>query len=81
LHLKFKTKKKRIPFKLKPTPLKNWKNKYKVHLNLKKSILKTSQMDFEMKNEWRKELPSISSKKFISDLNLWKNFIEFKNSF
>jgi hypothetical protein len=28
-----------------------------VHLNFKKSILKTSQMDFEVENEWRKELP------------------------
>jgi hypothetical protein len=31
---------KRIPFKLKPTPLKNWKNKCKVHLNLTKIHLK-----------------------------------------
>jgi hypothetical protein len=37
LQLKFKTKK-QIPFKLKHTPLKNWKNKWKFHLNFLKSI-------------------------------------------
>jgi hypothetical protein len=39
LHLKFNTNK-RIPFKLKPTPLKNWKNKCKVPLNVKKNQFK-----------------------------------------
>jgi hypothetical protein len=53
--------KKRIPFKSKPTQLKNWKNKCKVHLNLKKSICKTTQMDFEMENKWRKKLPCTTS--------------------
>jgi hypothetical protein len=36
----FKIRKKRIPLKLKPTPLKNWKNKWKVHLNLKENPYK-----------------------------------------
>jgi hypothetical protein len=42
---------KNMVFKLKPTPLKNWKNKCKVHLNFKKSNQKTPQMDFEVENE------------------------------
>jgi hypothetical protein len=30
-----------IPFKLKPTPFKNWKNKWEVHLNFKKPFKKS----------------------------------------
>jgi hypothetical protein len=53
-------------FELKPNPLKNWKNKCKVHLNFKKLNLKRSQMDFKMENERRKELPCMIVSLFLA---------------
>jgi hypothetical protein len=71
---KFNTKKK-IPFNLKPTTLKNLKNKWKVHL-------KTCQMDFEVENEWRRGLPCISFFQYYTEVNqIWRKREMYSSKF
>jgi hypothetical protein len=53
---KVQYKKKRIPFKLKPTSLKNWKNKSKVHFKFKKIHLKNVSNGFWSKKWMNKRI-------------------------